>query len=91
VPDGSGALASVLGSILGESPEEQKARVEEATKNANDISGLVRRKKHAAETKRETKGETKTENGINGNGKRKVESTEAEGSGKRARVEDASD
>ncbi|KAI9769507.1 MAG: hypothetical protein M1840_003984 [Geoglossum simile] len=87
VPDGSGALASVLGSILGESPEEQKARVEEATKNANDISSLVRRKKHAAETMEEIQ----AENGINGNGKRGVESTEAEGSGKRARVEDASD
>ncbi|KAI9787537.1 MAG: hypothetical protein M1839_000067 [Geoglossum umbratile] len=83
VPDGSGTLGSILGSILGESPDEQRARVEEATKNANDISGLVRRKKHAVETN--------VENGVNGNGKRKVEPTEPEGSGKRARVEDASD
>ena len=43
--DGTNPLSGILGSILGESPEAQKARVEEATRNANDVSGLVKRKK----------------------------------------------
>ncbi|KAI9860579.1 MAG: hypothetical protein M1813_006003 [Trichoglossum hirsutum] len=86
VHDGSGTLGSILGAILGESPAEQRVRLEEASKNANDISGLVRRKKNVLEEE-----ESKAENGINGNGKRKVESTEVEASGKRARVEDTSD
>ncbi|KAH0537114.1 hypothetical protein FGG08_006076 [Glutinoglossum americanum] len=87
VHDGSGTLGSVLGSILGESPIEQKARLEEASKNAKDISGLVRRKKHVSVPNEMGK----AENGVNGNGKRKVELVEAEGSSKKARVEDASD
>jgi HAT1-interacting factor 1 len=87
VHDGSGTLGSILGSILGESPAEQRVRLEEASKSAQDISGLVRRKKRASETEEAGK----VENGINGNGKRKVELAEAGGSGKRARVEDASD
>ena len=44
-PADASALNGILGSILGESPEEQKARLEEAVKGANDLSGLVRRKK----------------------------------------------
>ena len=43
--DGTNPLSGILGSILGESIEAQKARVEEATRNANDVSGLVKRKK----------------------------------------------
>ena len=43
--DGTNPLSGILGSILGESPEAQKARVEEATRNANDVSRLVKRKK----------------------------------------------
>ncbi|KAH0559387.1 hypothetical protein GP486_004100 [Trichoglossum hirsutum] len=86
VHDGSGALGSILGSLIGESPAEQRARLEEASKNANDISNLVRRKKNVSE-----KEESNAENVINGNGKRKVESPEVEASGKRARVEDTSD
>ena len=35
----------MLGSILGETPAQQKVRIEEATKKANDLSGLVRHKK----------------------------------------------
>ncbi|RDW91151.1 hypothetical protein BP5796_02316 [Coleophoma crateriformis] len=38
-------LGGVLGDSLGEDPAEAKARLEEATKSANDLSGLVRRKK----------------------------------------------
>lgn len=43
--DGTNPLSGILGQILGESATEQKKRIEEATANANDLSGLVRRKK----------------------------------------------
>jgi hypothetical protein len=84
--------ADVLGSIFAPqknlSPEQQHARHEEAAKNAIDITKLVRRKKDAEGTKEATK----TENGVNGNGKRKVDSLEdGDGTPKRARVEDADD
>ena len=45
--DGANPLSSILGSILGESPEAQKTRLEEAAKGANDLTNLVRRKKTA--------------------------------------------
>lgn len=38
-------MGGILGEPLGETPEEAKVRVDEATKTANDLSGLVRRKK----------------------------------------------
>lgn len=41
---GDGSLAGILGETLGETPEQVKARLEEAKKNANDLSGLVRKK-----------------------------------------------
>ena len=43
--DGTNPLSGILGSILGESPDAQKARIDEATRNANDVSGLIKRKK----------------------------------------------
>ena len=43
--DGSNTLSGILGSILGESTEEQKARIEQATKEATDLTSLVKRKK----------------------------------------------
>ena len=78
--DGSNPMSSLLGSVLGGSPAESKARIEEASKNANDITGLVRRKKDKS-----NEGYTiKTENT---NGKRKA-NDEAEGESKKARVTD---
>ena len=38
-------LGGILGEMLGESPQALKARVEEASKEANDLSNLVKHKK----------------------------------------------
>ena len=38
-------LNGILGSILGESTTAQRARLDEASKGARDVTGLVRRKK----------------------------------------------
>ncbi|KIW05683.1 uncharacterized protein PV09_03546 [Verruconis gallopava] len=46
-PEGD-AVGGILAQVLGETPAEQKARIEEATKNANDLSGLVKKKKPKA-------------------------------------------
>jgi len=47
VSGGSDAMGGILGSLLGETPAAQKARIEEATKSANDLTGLIRHKKKA--------------------------------------------
>lgn len=78
-PGGDDAVRGILGDLLGESKAEQAKRIEEATKGAKEISGLVRRKK------------VKVEDGANGDGVvQGVESGVAEGKGKRklASVED---
>lgn len=43
-PDASNPLGGILGSMLGETPAQQKVRIEQATKGANDLSGLIRKK-----------------------------------------------
>ena len=43
--DGANPLSGILGSILGGAPKDQKARLEKASSDAKDLSGLVRRKK----------------------------------------------
>lgn len=43
--DGSTPLNGILGQILGESKDEQKKRLEEASLGAKDLTGLVKRKK----------------------------------------------
>ncbi|KAI8946995.1 hypothetical protein F4801DRAFT_592956 [Xylaria longipes] len=73
-------LAGLLGQAIGESSLEQTARVEEAKKNAKDVSGLVRKK---------AKSEPEPES--NGNGKRKADEGAAdgqEGAAKKAKVEE---
>ncbi|TKA64724.1 hypothetical protein B0A49_07991 [Cryomyces minteri] len=70
---GSNPLAGLLGSMLGESPAQQKARIEEATKGANDLTGLVKHKKKPAVEK-----DTSAVGGASGTngaakGKRKLE------------------
>ena len=81
--DGANPLSGILGSILGESPAAQKARVEEATKGAHDLTNLVKRKKPASDGKRDIDKSPAT----NGNGKRKVEfAGEAEGAGTKKRA-----
>lgn len=78
------ALQGVLGGLLGESKAEQQKRLAEATKGANDLTGLVKKGKKA-------KVEAAGVNGGASNGKRKAEEegVEGSGSGKKAKVEDA--
>jgi len=38
-------LRGILGGMLGETPADQKTRLAEATANANDLSGLIKKKK----------------------------------------------
>jgi HAT1-interacting factor 1 len=40
-------LRGILGGMLGETPTDQKQRIAEATANANDLSGLIKKKKPA--------------------------------------------
>lgn len=73
-------MGGILGAALGESPAEAQKRIEEAKKNAKDLSGLVRRKAKPA-----------AEESING--KRKAEDAEEDEAteSKKAKVEDAVD
>jgi HAT1-interacting factor 1 len=64
-PDGTDPLRGILGSMLGESKAEQKKRIDEATAGANDLSGMVKRKK----VKKEDEASVVEE----GKGKRKVD------------------
>ena len=88
--DGAAPLSGLLGSILGESPGAQKARIEQATKQANDLTDLVKRKKPTASTEADL-----GQNGTPTTGsKRRVgfaEEVEELGTGKRAKVEDGMD
>ncbi|TVY80908.1 NASP-related protein sim3 [Lachnellula suecica] len=79
---GSGnSMGGVLGTTLGETPEQAAARIEEAKKGANDLSGLVRRKAKATEA---------TPEPVSTNGKRKAdEEPEDSDNAKKAKVEDA--
>ncbi|TGJ81485.1 hypothetical protein E0Z10_g7274 [Xylaria hypoxylon] len=73
-------LAGLLGEAFGESSSEQAARVEEAKKNAKDLSGLVRKK-----AKEEPKAEPEESNG-----KRKAEEpVDGQEDPKKARVEES--
>ncbi|OTA69962.1 hypothetical protein K449DRAFT_321570 [Hypoxylon sp. EC38] len=75
-------VLGVLGAALGESAAEKEARLEEAKKNAKDVSGLVR-KKAKDEPKQEAKKET------NGNGKRPAdEAAPGDDEAKKAKVEE---
>ncbi|RYP91752.1 hypothetical protein DL770_002096 [Monosporascus sp. CRB-9-2] len=75
-------VSGILGAALGDSSEEAKARVEEAKKNATDLTGLVRKKTKQEQQEEESKPETEvapasTET-TNGASKRKAEES-AEG------------
>jgi HAT1-interacting factor 1 len=79
-------MAGLLADMLGESPAQSKARIEEATKNANDISGLV---KHKKKPKVEaSNGAAAPEANASANGKRKLDDSEAVGvEGKKTKLE----
>ena len=88
--DGSNPLSGILGSILGESPAAQKARLEEASKGANDLTNLIKRRKPA-----EGEASKASElDGIQSNGKRKVDfrdEVEEGSSGKKAKILDGAE
>lgn len=88
--NGSNPLSGILGSILGESPAAQKARLEEASKGANDLTNLIKRKKPV-------EGEVYKASdldGIQSNGKRKADSrdeVEEAISEKKAKISDGAE
>ncbi|KAL8700878.1 MAG: hypothetical protein Q9224_000761 [Gallowayella concinna] len=85
--DGVASSSGILGSIRGESPAAQQARLDEAFKGAKDLSEHVKRKKHIANAAPEI---TK-EDPAKIDGKRKVEFVEEVvevGTGKKARLAD---
>jgi HAT1-interacting factor 1 len=43
--DGNNPITGLLGSILGDSLATRKAKIEEASRNAHDVTGLVKKKK----------------------------------------------
>ncbi|CAH0026513.1 unnamed protein product [Clonostachys rhizophaga] len=76
-------LGGVLGALAGESSAETKARIDEASKTATDLSGLVRKKK----TKEEEVAPVEVSSETESNGKRKAEDDADDDSAKRAKVE----
>jgi HAT1-interacting factor 1 len=46
-PDGASDLNGILGSVLGESSDDQKRRIEAAMQQATDLTGLVKKKRKA--------------------------------------------
>jgi HAT1-interacting factor 1 len=85
------AMSGILAQVLGESNAESKARIEEATKNANDLSGLVKKKK-AKPAAAVSNGATTGAGASSTNGKRKLEEEPADGGeGKRAKTEEMLD
>ncbi|KAI1332855.1 hypothetical protein F5Y16DRAFT_356753 [Xylariaceae sp. FL0255] len=76
-------LSGILGQVLGESSTQAAERVEEARKNAKDLSGLVRKKTKKPEPESEAKPEES-------NGKRKAEDPADGGEdSKKAKVEES--
>ncbi|KAM0245475.1 hypothetical protein ACHAQJ_010557 [Trichoderma viride] len=76
--DGTNPLGGLLSAALGGSAAEVQARVEEATKNAVDLSGLVRKKKAKDDDA----------SPVNGSGKRKADEESTDLETKRTKVED---
>ncbi|KAL6866257.1 hypothetical protein ACO1O0_002364 [Amphichorda felina] len=73
-------LGGILGAAMGESSAEAQARIEEASKKATDLTGLVRKKKPKNEAAP-----------AESNGKRKAEDTPEDESSKRAKTEERTD
>ena len=86
-PGADDPMAGMLQQILGETSAEQKARIAEATKGANDLSGLVKKKK----AKPAATGAGASATATTSNGKRKLDDEEAAGDGKRAKTEELLD
>jgi HAT1-interacting factor 1 len=73
--------------MLGESPAEAAARVEEAKRTANDLTGLVRRKKGTKPSDAGTPEPSASTNGTNGKRKAEYDAEESDNA-KKAKVED---
>ena len=89
--DGSNPLSGILGSILGESPAAQKARLEEVSKGAKDLSNLVVKRKKPAEGEASKVSEPDR---TQSNGKRKADfrdKVEEVGTVKREKISDGVD
>jgi HAT1-interacting factor 1 len=71
-------LKGILGEIVGQSVTDQKARLDAVSKEATDLSSLVRRKPAAAQSSSQQT-----------SSKRPADDASADGESKRARVEDA--
>ena len=77
------AIGGLLAQVLGQSAGEQKARIEEASKNANDLTGLVKKKPKA----QASNGTTQSAGGAStSNGKRKLEDDVESSEEKKMRV-----
>jgi HAT1-interacting factor 1 len=85
---GGNSMGGILETTIGETPAEAAARVEEAKKGANDLTGLVRKK-----DKRDTNDSGTPEVTVNANGKRKAGEDPDEDSetSKKAKVEDVAE
>ena len=68
------SLNGILGSIKAESPAGQKARLEEASKTATDVTDLVRRKKQIFNNQDKESDGAKEADGRESVGKRKADS-----------------
>lgn len=80
-----------MGSILGESPAAQKEKLDKASINANDLTGLIKRNGKKDTTTARAGAENVHHGNGNGNGKRKVEFDDEVvevGTGKKARLSD---
>jgi hypothetical protein len=77
-----GIPGGILGAALGESPAEAAARIEEAKKNATDLTGLVKRKPKVVEQP------NVDTNGTSTNGKRKAEDDGEEESVKKVKFDE---
>ena len=84
VTDGVTPFSGILSSILGKSTEGQKERLEIASKNAKDVTNLVKRSKASLGSK------DSSNNLTNMTTKRKVDSTEENevGPAKKTRLEE---
>ncbi|KAL8710797.1 MAG: hypothetical protein Q9220_004600 [cf. Caloplaca sp. 1 TL-2023] len=88
-PDGATQLGGIFGSLLGESPTTQRERLDEASKDAKDLTNLVKRRKPTAQPTTSIE-----EANSKDSGKRKVEFAEEVvevGTGKKAKLADDDD
>ncbi|KAL9057767.1 MAG: hypothetical protein Q9162_002108 [Coniocarpon cinnabarinum] len=74
-PQNDDALRGILGEVLGESPEAFKARITEASKGANDLTGIVKHKKKS-DAEPQATGDSK--DASKSNGKRKAAADDSE-------------